>query len=276
MSKLWKKLFSHPVRHTYPITADISLFLFQDYRFRIVDFGSIVGKNFRLFSSYDYAAFEFKPGLPGDFFYARNELNPFHKDFDQELASAIALEQASNQSSKRSQQNPQTATIVEETDSESEKEPKSEPEIDVSEMFALPNVTSKVMMDPDDPVEIGLVKIWIFHLDGFVYRVDYHRTRKEFYFNDERINWLHIYSNTRRKRNIMSQARATQQKVQNMMDKREEEATSLKDSTEMEDQDIKHASNRLYRSEGNQFYYFYNLDFIIHFIQIGLKIIIQI
>ena len=250
VSKIWKKLFSLSVRHTYVITADIVVFLFNDYRFRVVDFGSIVGKNFRLFSSYDYAAFEFRPGLPGDFFYARNELNPFHKNFNEELASAFAAEEGSGKSSKRSNMGAHTATIVEETESEGERSPNEEPKLDISEMFALPNVTSKVEMDPHDPVEIGLVKIWIMHLDGFVYRIDYHRTRKEFYFRDERTNWLHVYSSSRRKRTMLNKAKKTQLKVRSIMDKKEDEATSLKDSAENEDQDLLAASNRLYKSEG--------------------------
>ena len=191
------------------------MLMLENFKFRIVDLGSVVGKNFKLFSSYDYAAFEFKPALVEDFFYKWNQLNPFHCKYDEKLAEIyqdLEVEvEAENKEYDIISKGDGPKTILEESEEYSQSNAtghehtknsiqQSKTKMNYSELFTKPGVFSKVEMNPDDPVEIGKVKIWIYHLDGFVYEIVYNRSNKEFFFKDDRVNWMKSYFETRKRK----------------------------------------------------------------------------
>ena len=231
ITKLWKKMFSWSVRHIYVVTADILLIMLQDFRFRLMDLGSVIDKNFKLFSSYDYATFEFKPALKEDFFYKWNRLNPYHQHYDRELARVYYDLRSDLDTLNGEYDMPvgeDNDTIIEETESDSQQSGASEMQRlrrkswDDKELFCKPAVISKVEMNPDDPIEIGTVRIWILHLDGFQYEIEYNRSRKEFLLKDNRVNWIGNYFVLRKKREKARKKTRTKVKLGDLLHPEEE------------------------------------------------------
>ena len=203
ITKLWKKVFSSQVLHTFVVTTDIILIMMDDFRFRLMDLGSIIDKNYKLFSSYDYATFEFKPALEEDFFYKWNNRNPFHKDYDRQLAEVyyhledrITKERDNKEYDSLQEDDLEkhaTNTILEESEPDSLESKETQMQKSEEDLFCKPRILTKIVMDPHDSIEIDLVYIWILHLDGFQYEIKYSRRKKEFLLKDDRVNWINEY-----------------------------------------------------------------------------------
>lgn len=192
VSKLWKKVFSYSIQSTFILTSDIILIMTKNYRFRLIDLGSVVNTNFKLFSSNDFVAFDFKPALESDFFFMWNQLNPFHREYDSQLAQIYDQMKKEIESNKEYDSEPhqnEKLTIIEESE---EDDNDSHQAIANNEryLFSSPKIISSVEMDKNDPIEIKTVRIWIFHLDGFMYEVIYKKDIKELEVKDNPINWM--------------------------------------------------------------------------------------
>jgi hypothetical protein len=195
-----------------------------------MDLGSIIDKNYKLFSSYDYATFDFKPALKEDFFYKWNKLNPYHKNYDKELAEVyyemenqLSTEKDKEYDSVEMEVRAGTQTIIEESESSStdtvsyvNKDQKS---LEDDDLFCKPKVVTKVTMNPQDPVEIENINIWILHLDGFQYEIQYNRRKKEFLLKDDRVNWINEYFVCRRKKEVMRKRKKKKVKLGDLLAK---------------------------------------------------------